>query len=130
MTFKVIIAGSRSITTQAIVSNAINAAFNKWMTDDQENWKKYVLPEIVSGGAYGVDWLGEKYAKKCGFPCKVFPADWNTYGKRAGFLRNQQMAEYADALVAVWDGQSKGTKHMIDTMVKQNKLVYVHKEEL
>ena len=45
---------------------------------------------------------------------RVFPADWDKYGKRAGYLRNVQMAEYADALLAFWDGESRGTKNMID----------------
>lgn len=70
--------------------------------------------EIVSGGARGADALGEQYAKERGYPVKLFPADWDQYGKRAGFLRNEQMSEYADALIAFWDGASKGTGHMIN----------------
>jgi hypothetical protein len=81
--------------------------------------------EIVSGGARGVDTFGEIYARDNCIKVKVFPADWNTHGKKAGYLRNVQMAEYADALLAIWDGESKGTKHMIDTMKRMNKQVYV-----
>lgn len=65
--------------------------------------------------ARGADSLGEQYAKERGIPVRYFPADWQTLGKSAGYQRNVQMAAYADALVAFWDGQSKGTKHMIDT---------------
>ena len=76
------------------------------------------LPDvvIVSGGARGADTLGERYAQERGLPVKQFPADWDTYGKRAGYLRNEEMAGYADALVAFWDGSSNGTRHMIDLM--------------
>ena len=70
--------------------------------------------EIVSGAARGADKLGERYADERGYPIKRFPADWGTFGKKAGYMRNEDMAEYADALIAFWDGTSKGTKHMID----------------
>ena len=71
--------------------------------------------EIVCGKARGADSLGEQYAKERGIPVRYFPADWRTLGQSAGYQRNTQMAQYADALVAFWDGRSKGTKHMIDT---------------
>ena len=77
--------------------------------------------EIVSGTARGADTLGEKYANEKGYPIKRFPANWNEYGKSAGYKRNSEMAEYADALIAFWDGKSKGTKHMID-LAKSNGL--------
>lgn len=70
--------------------------------------------EVVSGAAKGADKLGERYAEERGFPIKRFPADWGTHGKAAGYIRNEEMALYADALIAFWDEQSKGTKHMID----------------
>jgi alkanesulfonate monooxygenase SsuD/methylene tetrahydromethanopterin reductase-like flavin-dependent oxidoreductase (luciferase family) len=68
---------------------------------------------------------GLKWAEQLGVKVARFPADWDTYGKRAGYLRNEQMAEYADALFAIWDGESKGTKHMIDIMLSKKKPVYV-----
>ena len=71
--------------------------------------------EIVSGAYYrGADKLGEQYAKERGFKITRFPANWNKYGKAAGPKRNEQMANYADALIAFWDGKSRGTKNMID----------------
>jgi hypothetical protein len=70
--------------------------------------------EIVSGGAWGADKLGEKFAKANLLGLSVFPADWKKHGKSAGYLRNSEMADYADMLIAFWDGKSKGTKHMID----------------
>jgi hypothetical protein len=70
--------------------------------------------QIVSGGARGADALGEKLAKELDLPCKIFPANWDVYGRSAGYKRNRQMAEYADMLIAFWDGKSKGTEHMIN----------------
>ena len=69
---------------------------------------------IVSGGAKGADSLGEKYAALKGYPVAYYPADWDKYGKSAGYRRNEEMANNADALVAFWDGKSKGTNHMIE----------------
>ena len=70
--------------------------------------------EIVCGGATGADTLGKRFAEELGYSVKMFPADWKKYGRRAGPVRNQQMGEYADALIAFWDGISHGTKNMID----------------
>lgn len=108
---KVIIAGSRNL--DGPVDLAVDkSAFN--------------ITEIVSGGARGIDKAGEVWAAGSGIPIKQFLADWDQYGKRAGFMRNDEMAEYADALIAIWDGKSKGTLHMINSMVTQNKPVYVY----
>ncbi len=70
--------------------------------------------EIVCGMAKGADLLGKRYAEERGFKVKEFPADWNTNGKKAGPMRNTEMANYADALIAFWDGTSSGTGHMIE----------------
>ena len=69
--------------------------------------------EIVSGTARGADKLGERYAEERGYPVKRFAANWDKYGKRAGFIRNEDMAEHADALIAFWVDESRGTEHMI-----------------
>lgn len=81
--------------------------------------------EIISGTAGGADTLGERYAQEKGYEVKKFPAKWDEYGKKAGYLRNQEMGEYADGLIAFWDGQSKGTKHMIDIANKNGLKVRV-----
>ena len=75
--------------------------------------------EIVSGTAKGADQMGERYAKEKGYPVKRFPADWSK-GKSAGYIRNEEMAKYADALIAFWNGMSKGTEHMINLANKYN----------
>lgn len=97
----VIIAGSRGITDYGAVEKAVAASGFK-------------VSKVVSGGARGVDSLAERYAKDRSIPFEEFPADWNKHGKSAGYRRNEQMADNADALIAIWDGESKGTKHMID----------------
>ena len=74
--------------------------------------------EIVSGTAKGADRLGERYAIERGFPVTKFPADWERYGRAAGYRRNTAMAEYGNYLIAFWDGLSKGTQMMIDIAKK------------
>lgn len=69
---------------------------------------------IISGHASGADSLGEKFAADHNLQCELFPADWEHHGKAAGPIRNAEMAEVTDALIAFWDGQSRGTKSMID----------------
>jgi hypothetical protein len=82
--------------------------------------------EIVSGKAKGADTLGERYAKDRGHKIKEFPANWNEFGKSAGYRRNKEMSEYADALIAFWDGESKGTAHMIDLAKERNLKIKIH----
>ena len=114
---KVIIAGSRSVTNYKEVVIAVEKA---------KKQEKIVVTEVVSGAANGVDKLGEQYAKENNIPISYFPADWDLYGKKAGYLRNVQMAEYADALICIWDGISNGSKHMIDIANGRQLKVYVH----
>lgn len=75
-----------------------------------------LVTEIVSGGARGADKLGERLAAEYGIPCSIQNADWDGLGKRAGYVRNTQMANYVapdGGLLALWDGESRGTQHMI-----------------
>ena len=80
------------------------------------------ITEVVSGGAIGSDKLGEQYANENNIPIKRFVPDWKGLGKKAGFVRNKQMGDYAKEhngmLVAFWDKQSRGTKGMIDYATK------------
>lgn len=81
---------------------------------------KHQITEVVCGGAKGADALGERYAQENNIPVKYFRADWDKYGRSAGPIRNEQMAQYADFLIAFWDGQSKGTDNMIRNAKKHN----------
>lgn len=112
---RVVIAGSRSITNYQDVLDAVEYAIEQG-----------VIPTVViSGTAGGVDTLGEQFAAEFNIPVERFPADWKQYGKRAGYLRNVQMAEQADAVIVVWDGVSKGSQHMINIAKNHNLRVIV-----
>ena len=100
--YKVIIAGCRDFTDYALLRSFADDALAG--IDDIE---------IVSGGARGADALGERYARERGRNLKVFPAEWEKWRAAAGPIRNSQMASYADALFAFWDGRSVGTRDMI-----------------
>lgn len=81
---------------------------------------------VISGGARGVDTVAEQTARQCGLPVKIFPADWNKHGKQAGYLRNVQIVEAADYVVAFWDGESKGTAHTIRIARQKGKRVEIN----
>ena len=80
---------------------------------------------IVSGMARGADWNGAHFARGCKLQLYEFPADWDTHGKRAGHIRNAEMAQFADGLLAFWDGESRGTDNMIQQMKRLGKPVKV-----
>lgn len=108
----VIIAGSRDITDYGILSHAISAS-------------GFPISSVISGAARGVDQLGERWAKEHGIPVLRMPAEWNRYGRSAGYRRNEDMASIGDALIAIWDGKSSGTRHMIETARKAGLRVFV-----
>lgn len=109
---KVIVAGSRGIKNYSLLEKTIkNSTFK--------------ITEIVSGTASGVDMMGEYYSEQNNIPCARYPADWDLYGRKAGIVRNATMATYADCLIALWDGKSRGTAHMIKCMKVRNKPIYV-----
>lgn len=112
---KVIVAGSRYFNDykklEKNLDNLVNYLKNK----------KYNIVQIISGTCKGADLLGERYAKENNIDIVRFPAKWNTYGKKAGYLRNLQMGEYGDILVAFPVGESKGTYNMINIMKKLKK---------
>lgn len=100
---KLIVAGSRSITDYETVKTAI---------DDMVK-QGAVITAIIEGTAIGVDQLASKYALENGIENIRVPAEWKLYHKGAGAVRNSKMAEMGDALLALWDGSSYGTKNMI-----------------
>jgi len=82
--------------------------------------KAKVITLIISGGAQGADSLAEKWAKENNVETLIFLPDWNQYGKSAGYKRNIKIVQNSDAVIAFWDGQSKGTQHSIN-LAKENK---------
>lgn len=117
---KVIIAGGRDFEQQS---------HKQLMFDSWKNILKVNEPgtriEIVSGCARGADSLAIELARVYKYPVHKFPADWDSHGKSAGFIRNREMAQFADALLAFWDTKSRGTANMISEMQKLHKPVYV-----
>ena len=103
--FRLIIAGGRDFDNYPALRKKLDYLLKSVYDDIQ----------IVCGKARGADQLGERYAKEKGYKIRYFPADWDGDGRSAGFIRNAKMVENADALVAFWDGKSKGTEHMIKT---------------
>lgn len=110
---RVIIAGSRTLDDPQMVCAAIAAS-------------GFDVTEVVCGCAQGVDIRGYFWSVQNDIPCTKFPADWRKHGKAAGPIRNRKMAEYADALIAVWDGKSRGTRHMIEVALRLGLKVFVH----
>ena len=116
-TFNVIVAGSRSFGNYALLKEKLNAILKEKKTTHQV--------QIISGGAAGADKLGEIYAKEHDLDLKLFPANWQLHGNKAGYIRNTEMARHAQAVVVFWDGKSSGTRHMIKTAHKLNLLTRV-----
>jgi hypothetical protein len=109
---KLVIAGTRTFNNYNYLCTVI---------DDFLQYNN--VEEIVSGGSVGADTLAEKYALEKNLPFKLFNAKWKELGRKAGPIRNIQMAEYGDFLITFWDGQSRGTEHMMNSMRERNKVV-------
>ena len=109
------IVGSRSITDEKLVERIFNVF--KYMFGAPK--------EIVSGGAKGPDSFGENWAKKNNIPVKIFKAEWEKYGKSAGFKRNEDIIANCDVCLAIWDGKSHGTKNDFEWCKKYKKEVLV-----
>lgn len=108
---KTIIAGSRGFDDETVVLEAVRRS-------------RFDITEVVSGTARGVDKMGEGWANMNNVPIKRFKPDWSI-GKQAGYLRNVDMAKYADALIAIYDGESKGTAHMIQIAIDREMPIFV-----
>lgn len=114
--YKVIIAGCRDFNDYELLKEKCDYFL-------QDEKKEDVV--IISGHASGADALGERYAQERGFLLETYPADRKAHGRAAGPIRNAKMASVAHALIAFWDGKSRGTKNMIDTAGKHNLQVAV-----
>lgn len=102
---KVIIAGGRDFNK----GNVMRSTANKYLLEEK-------VSEMVCGMARGADTVGRFWAEERGIPVAEFHAKWGELGRKAGPIRNEEMGRYADALVAFWDGKSRGTRHMINFM--------------
>ena len=104
--FRVVVAGSRDFTNYTLLCNSLTRILSK---KREEGYKIIIL----SGRARGADKLGEKYAREQNISIETYPADWEKHGKKAGYIRNKEMIEVANACVVYWDGQSRGSAHTI-----------------
>ena len=116
---RIIVAGTRTFSDYELLRNRLDDFISKLK---QKHPDKQVV--IITGAAKGADQLGSFYARSHNIPLKEFPADWTTYGKAAGPIRNQQMLDYAlheiPVLIVFWDGESRGTKNMMNIAKRHN----------
>ena len=102
---KLVIFGSRDFADRARADRILN-----------DIRSRHGIECVLSGTAKGADQIGEAWAYTAGIPVQRYPADWERHGKQAGFIRNEAMARAATHGVAFWDGESRGTAHMIRRM--------------
>lgn len=100
-----IVAGGRDFNNYKLLRKKLDKIFYDTLPDDIV---------IISGGARGADHCGEAYAVERGLQLEVMPADWDKYGRSAGHIRNREMAKVATHCVVFWDGQSSGSRNMIE----------------
>lgn len=112
---RVCIAGTRTFNDYSLLKTIITNAFFD-----------ISRLHIISGHAKGADELGERFANENNLLLDIYPADWRLYRNRAGAIRNAEMAQVSDCLVAFWDGESRGTKNMIKNMKKLKKPVLIY----
>jgi hypothetical protein len=105
---KLAIIGSRDFTDYSLLSFELEPYKSK-------------ITQVISGGARGADKLGERWAIQNKIPTQIFYADWDNLGKRAGFIRNEDIIKNCDIVIAFWDGKSNGTKHSLSLCEKYNK---------
>jgi hypothetical protein len=105
---KIAIIGSRDFNNYKLVIETLESYKSK-------------ISLVVSGAAKGADSLGEKWAIDNNIQTLIFPADWEKHGKRAGFIRNEDIIKNCDGVIAFWDGESKGTAHSLSLAEKYNK---------
>ena len=103
----------------AIIGSRTFNDYNK-LSEVLEPYKSRITL-VISGAAKGADSLGEKWAIDNKIETLIFPADWNTYGKRAGFIRNEDIIKNCECVIAFWDNKSKGTAHSLSLCKKLNK---------
>ncbi len=115
---KVIIAGGRDVPHSMAVRLIVAAL-------KESGWLNKI-ETIIEGGARGVDLAAKTFAKHMRWPVMTFEANWEEYGKSAGPIRNKQMAKECDALIAIWDGKSLGTRNIIESVNSLGKPAFVY----
>ena len=109
------VTGSRGWTDRARIADVLSSY-------DRDEWI------VIHGGARGVDTIAGEVAAAQGFEVEIYMAEWDKYGRSAGFRRNITMVDCADEVIAFWDGRSRGTKHAIDAARERGLSVRVFRE--
>lgn len=117
---KVLICGSRDfkVTTEKMYKDMLETLdFLSAISNE-----KLIADEIISGGADGPDKVAIEMAKEHNIKCSIFLPDWTSWGRAAGPIRNKEMVDKAEIVIAYWDGESAGTRSTIQITDKQDKL--------
>ena len=114
------IIGSRTFNNYALLSKTLGVHFYYMIHSDE--FGEY---EIISGGANGTDNIAKQYAENTNIKYVEFPAEWNKYGKSAGFIRNQQIIDNSDMVLAFWNGESRGTADTIEKAKRAKKPTFI-----
>lgn len=130
---KLAIIGSRDFTDQDRADEVFKTHFCRWLEFTENDHQTHdhfesKASEIVSGGARGADSVGASIAKKWGLKLTEYMPDWEKYGKRAGFVRNEDIIKNADMVLAFWDGESRGTGNSLSIAKRLKKptlIIYV-----
>ncbi len=123
MSYGLLVCGSRGIYDYRLFSEAIKQVIPNIVLDKTSQTIKLT---ILTGDARGVDSMGNKFAVEHGFDLVKFPADWDRFGKSAGYRRNYWMFNYLTTyfdefgVFAMWDGRSPGTNHAINEALQRN----------
>ena len=118
MTVKVVIAGCRNFSDYPFLRSACDACLSRLVEEGHEIC-------ILSGCCRGADQLGERYAEERGYAVELHPANWHFYGSSAGPRRNREMAEAADYVIVFWDGESAGSRSMIEHAKRLGKPIII-----
>jgi len=110
---------------KVIIAGPRNRAANFDLIEEAISESGFTITQLVCGMANGIDTCAHNYASHYKIPIKEYPAKWDEFGRAAGPIRNKTMAFYADALIALWDGESKGTKNMIKVARELDLKVFV-----
>ncbi len=107
---KVAVGGSRTINSYELIKSVLDMLL--------------VEGDIVlSGNAPGVDRFGERYAEEAGLEFKIIPSEWDKHGLKATMMRNEVILRSADFAICFWDGESQGTRHMLEIAKRERKLL-------
>ena len=117
---KIGIIGSRTLTENEANYKILRDFLNECAPD------YFLIEEIISGGAKGADSLAERWAHENNISCQIFKPDWNKHGKKAGLLRNHDIVNNSNMIIAFWDGKSHGTKYSLNLAKEQKKVTLIY----